>query len=236
MKRSPIFSTEKMANWGRENFERRREIIRDDNYCNKSSKKLYYIGMHQTGNNTEKNDEEIAGMVKDGEVDFFEILMDRYIEKIKRYARKFFSNTNEIDDIVQDVFIKAYENIQSFDQARKFSPWIYRIAHNQFVNHLKKKLSEKLLFLDFDTFFPHPEAKEKTEKMTDDFLTEKFLDKHLDILPAKYREPLVLYFYEEMDYQEISDILELPISTVGVRINRAKEKLKVLLDKEKIYG
>ena len=65
--------------------------------------------------------------------------MDRYQAKLLRYGRRFLAQDDHIVDVVQDVFIKTYENIQSFDATRKFSPWIYRIAHNAFVNEIRQK-------------------------------------------------------------------------------------------------
>lgn len=190
--------------------------------------------MENYNNFENKTDEEIVSAILLGEKDYFEILMNRYSNKLKRYANKFLLNKEDKDDLIQDIFIKTYENLASFDLGRKFSPWIYRIAHNEFINKVKKKLTEKLIPIDFDTFFPHPEAKEKTDKATEDFLNESILNQNLEKLDIKYREILVLYFYEEMNYKDIAEILAIPVSTVGVRINRAKEKLKLLLANKNI--
>ncbi|MFA7285794.1 MAG: RNA polymerase sigma factor [Candidatus Paceibacterota bacterium] len=177
----------------------------------------------------DKTDEEIVIEIKNGDTEKFGILISRYVEKLKRYARKFMQDRVDIEDLVQDVFIKSFQNIQSFDESRKFSPWIYRIAHNEFVNQIRKKITQKILPIDFDTFFPHPEAFEKADTDTEAFFTEKILEEYLNKLDPKYREVLVLYFYEEMDYKQIGEVLAIPVSTVGVRIIRAKEKLKVLI-------
>lgn len=176
-----------------------------------------------------KTDEEIVVEIKNGDIEKFGILVNRYIDKLKRYARKFIQDKIDIEDLVQDVFIKTFENIQSFDESRKFSSWIYRIAHNEFVNQIKRKITQKLIPIDFDTFFPHPEAPERADKDIEQFFTISILEKYLYQLDSKYREVLVLYFYEEMDYKEIGEILSIPVSTVGVRIIRAKEKLKLLI-------
>jgi RNA polymerase sigma-70 factor (ECF subfamily) len=179
-------------------------------------------------------DEEIIVEIKKGKKEYFEILIIRYKDKLARYAKKFLLDKFDTDDLIQDVFIKSYINLESFDESRRFSPWIYRIAHNEFLNKVKKKLTEKLLPIDFDTFFPHPEAKERSDKSTEDFLNENILNSYLEKLDAKYREILVLYFYEDMDYKDIAEVLSIPVSTVGVRISRAKEKLKLLI-KDKIH-
>lgn len=185
--------------------------------------------MEQKAILNDKTDEEIDIEIKNGDREKFGILIDRYIDKLKRYGRKFIQNTVDIDDLVQDIFIKTYQNLESFDDTRKFSPWIYRIAHNEFVNQIRKKITQKMMFIDFDTFFPHPEATERADADTEKFFTDSILEKYLNQLDSKYREVLVLYFYEDMDYKEIGEVLAVPVSTVGVRIIRAKEKLKLLI-------
>jgi len=174
----------------------------------------------------EATDEIIAQRVQNGEVEAFTLLMSRYEKKIARYARKFLSHPDDVKDIVQDVFVKAYVNIKSFDSSRRFSPWIYRIAHNEFVNALKKKKSEKISFIDFDIFFPHPAAKESADSDVARADLRRVLDGYISKIPAKYREPLVLYYFEEMSYREIADIMHLPVSTVGIRLQRGKALLK----------
>lgn len=177
----------------------------------------------------EKTDEEIVSLIIKGNKDLFGEIIHRYEAKMRRYARKFLFDSEHTDDLVQEVFIKTYVNLQSFDNTQRFSPWIYRIAHNEFINALKKKLSYKIFSLDLDTFLPHPEAKETSDEETENTFTKEILDEHLFQIDSKYREALVLYFFEEMDYKEISSILGIPVSTVGVRIKRGKEKLKELL-------
>jgi len=102
-----------------------------------------------------ETDEAIAILVQNGESEAFGMLVERYEEKLMRYARKFLRDPDDAKDIVQEVFIKAYENIQSFDASRRFSPWIYRIAHNEFVNGIKKRARGPIFGIDFDLVFPH---------------------------------------------------------------------------------
>ena len=185
---------------------------------------------------SDKTDEQIVLLVKAGDIESFRELVDRYEAKLKRYSRKFLFDRSDTDDLVQDVFIKAYTNIQSFDNSKIFSPWIYRIAHNEFVNALKKKLSSRIFSLDLDTFFPQPVARETADDFSEKEFTSKLLDKHLKEIDPKYREPMILYFFEDMDYREISQVLEIPVSTVGVRIKRGKDKLReILKDNNFVY-
>lgn len=178
----------------------------------------------------ETTDEELALLVRQGDKEKFGLLMERYSPKLFRYGRKFLSNTDNIEDMVQEVFIKTYENIQSFDTSQRFSPWIYRIAHNTFVNALRKNLKAPLYFFDLDaivshSFYENPSPEEDEEKRK----IKPMIDAGLAQLSPKYREVIVLHYLEELGYQEIADILHVPIGTVGIRLKRAKDKLKDVL-------
>src|SRR5262245_8109933 len=172
-------------------------------------------------------DEQVALAVQAGSSERFGELVERYEAKLLRYARKFLLDPEDAQDIVQDVFIKAYENLRSFDTSRRFSPWIYRIAHNEFVNELKKRQARRTFFtIDFDTLFPHLQASDTADSAALERDTRETLEKHLGKLDAKYREPLILYYLESMDYREIADILRIPVPTVGVRLARARAMLQ----------
>jgi len=181
-------------------------------------------------------DEELAKGVQQGEKYMFAELVERYEDKIMRYARRFLFNFHDAEDGVQEVFIKAYTNIRSFDATRRFSPWLYRIAHNELLNTLRKKQHEPIPFFDPDTLLPHPIAPDQTDNSIKAKELKELMSANLDKLSTKYREPLVLYYFEDLSYQEISDILQIPTSTVGVRINRAKQALrKNLLNSKDAY-
>jgi RNA polymerase sigma-70 factor, ECF subfamily len=177
------------------------------------------------------SDEVIAQKVQRGELEIFATLIQRYQAKMLRYARKFLFNQQDAEDLIQEVFLKAYINIKSFDSQRKFSSWLYRIAHNEFINALKKKGKEPLPFFDADTLFPHPIAPEATDKKLQADELRQLLNQGLDKLASKYREPLILYYLEELSYKEISEILHIPVSTVGIRLNRAKQAMQKIIKK-----
>ncbi len=179
----------------------------------------------------EKNDESLARAVQQGDSGAFNELVKRYEAKMLRYARKFLFRGDDCKDVVQEVFIKAYINIKSFDPNRRFSPWLYRIAHNEFINAVKKKIRLPFSF-DLDAVFPHPLAKETADSDADRGDIKKMLDRSLERIGPKYREVLVLYYYEDFDYKEIAEILKIPISTVGVRLSRGKAELKQHMTKD----
>ncbi len=182
---------------------------------------------------TELTDEEIAKQVQNGNAQAFGLLVERYEEKLKRYARRFLL-FDDAGDVLQEIFLKAYANLKGFDPSRNFSPWIYRIAHNEFINFIKKRGKEPVPFFDPDTIFPHPVAKDNPVRELQNSEAKVMMEKALSELNPKYREPLILYFFEDMPYEKISEILQIPISTVGVRLNRGKLALKNIY--YKMYG
>lgn len=173
-----------------------------------------------------KTDEEIAKMVQNGDDSAYAVLLQRYEGKMRRYAKKFLFRIEDAEDLAQDVFIKAYQNINSFDIKRKFSPWLYRIAHNEFINALKKRGRRPFVIFDTDTLFPHPASNNNPGSEIEKKEIKQEIDMCLHQLDDKYREPILLYYFEELTYEEISDIMKIPVTTVGVRIKRAKDKLK----------
>lgn len=182
---------------------------------------------------SEQEDEIIAALVQSGQSILFGILVKRYEEKMRRYARKFLSNDDDKKDIVQEIFIKAYINIKSFDTKRKFSSWLYRIAHNELVNNLKKKNKSFLPLFNLDTFSPHYYFNnDKVNEKIDRKNTMKLIDKCFDELNVKYKEPIILYYLENLSYKEIADVMSIPVSTVGIRIKRAKKIMRSIFEKK----
>jgi RNA polymerase sigma-70 factor (ECF subfamily) len=175
---------------------------------------------------TELSDEEIAKLVQQGKTDKFGVLVERYEAKLFRYGKKFLSNTDNIEDVVQEVFIKVYQNIQSFDPSQKFSPWIYRIAHNTYVNLLKKNSRMPIHLFDFDELLSHTVVEDPLVREQEQKEMKEIVDRGMEKLAPQYREIIVLYYLEELSYKEISDVLHIPIGTVGIRLMRAKDAMK----------
>lgn len=171
-------------------------------------------------------DEQIAERVKAGDKEIFGLFVERYEKKLLRYGKKFLARSEDIEDVVQDVFVKAYQHIQGFDSSLRFSPWIYRIAHNTFVNELRKSTRRPFLPFDFDELVSYQvyEDPAAAEREHADML--RILDTGLEQVQAKYKEILILYYLESLSYKEIADVLQIPIGTVGIRLKRAKDMLK----------
>ncbi|HEX8974365.1 MAG TPA: sigma-70 family RNA polymerase sigma factor [Patescibacteria group bacterium] len=177
---------------------------------------------------SQKTDEELVALALNMP-DAYAFLVDRYEEKLLRYIMRISSSSKEdAEDILQDVFLSAYKNLNDFDQTLKFSSWIYRIAHNKVISHFRKVSarpktmtyegdSQLLNVLASDEDLALAMEKKYTAQQVREILAE---------MDERYREVLVLKFLEEKDYKEISDILEKPMGTVATLINRAKKQFK----------
>jgi len=187
--------------------------------------------MNEALSDAERSDEELAGIVQDGEVAAFGELVRRYQDRLVRYGNRFLRGSNDVEDIVQEVMLKAYRNIQSFKRDQRFSPWVYRIAHNSFVDVLKRKHLEAVPFFNPDELFPHPVASEDPGTDAQRSLIRQQLETCLNELPARYREPLILRFFDDLSYREIGDILRLPTGTVSIRLKRGLAQLQQLFEK-----
>ena len=168
--------------------------------------------------------------------DDFLLIMEAYEKQLLVYIRRTCSASQEdAQDILQDVFIKAYRYLNSFDQDLKFSSWLYRIAHNQCIDwHRKNKNKQTLSGEDSDTVFEKLASDLNLNDKIDKKLNKEKIHELLGELDKKYHDILVLKFLEEKDYNEISDILKMPLGTSATQINRAKKKFKSILIDNKI--
>lgn len=181
-----------------------------------------------------KTDEEIVSLVLKDK-DYFSNIVLRYEAPLRRYVRRLLLLTNEeCDDLLQDIFVKAYSNINSFNVSLKFSSWIYRIAHNESISHYrKKKIRSGQISLEDD-----PELVSGLMSEIDIFEdSQKEMDKTvlleaIEEINVKYREIIILKFFEEKDYTEISDILKIPSGTVATWLSRAKKELGKVLEEK----
>jgi len=159
-------------------------------------------------------------------------IIEKYEPKLLRYISYFTGLSHDsAEDVLQETFLKVFRNLNGFNQSLSFSSWIYRIAHNEAINYLKKNSSKDVLSLEGDD----DEAASLIDILQSDDDVVKTVDKHqmaekvrqvLKLLRDEYREILVLKYLEDYDYIEISDILKKPLGTVGVLLSRAKESFK----------
>jgi RNA polymerase sigma-70 factor, ECF subfamily len=169
-----------------------------------------------------KKDEELAGLALENP-DFFYCLTRRFEDKLLRYIVRISSASREdAEDILQDVFIKTYLNLNDFDPRLKFSSWIYRITHNQTISALRKKNVRPTVYIE-EEGAEHLAAKFDMHDALDRKFEREKINQILENMDEKYREVMVLRFLEEKDYLEIADILKKPLSTIGNLISRGKK-------------
>lgn len=172
-----------------------------------------------------KTDEELVELsLRDP--DHFFCLSKRYEEKLLRYIVRISKFSREdAEDVLQEVFIKTYYNLNGFDKELRFSSWIYRIAHNEAVSAIRKKVVRPTIYLEEADLEKFGDAFDMVKEV-DDSIDRKMIDIALSNLDEKYREVLVLRFLDEKDYIEIADILKKPVSTIGNLILRGKKLFK----------
>ncbi len=180
------------------------------------------------------SDEQLVVVVREKDKELYSEIIRRYQTKLSHYLRKFIKSDDELEDVLQEVFIKAYRNLFNFDENKKFSPWIYRIAHNEALNNIKKYRKESVSLDDqeIDVIDDDIDVKDKIDRS----ILKKKIEAALSKLKDKYREPVILYFFEQKTYEEIGDILHLPRNTVGTLVLRGKKILKKFLTTEQYGG
>lgn len=184
--------------------------------------------MNNTADYSQLSDQEVIKKVLDNP-DFYLIIMDRYENKLTAYIRRISGLSSEdIEDVLQETFLQAYRSLNDYDSKYKFSTWLYHLAHNKTIDwwrKQKKHLSNIELDDQKDFLAVLREDSDAAEKM-DQLIDRHKINKALERLSLEQREALVLRYWEDKSYEEMSDILHKPIGTVGVLISRAKKELK----------
>ena len=185
----------------------------------------------------EKSSDEVLVNLILGNQDYFAELIKRYQVRLFNYIIRISGlRTEDAEDVLQDIFLKIYLNLNDFDKNQKFSSWAYAIAHNQIISQFRKRQARpeghavnlednaaKNLMIDFDLL-----------KDLDLRRSKELINKVLDNLDRKYREIIILKFLTEQSYQEISDIIKKPLGTVASLMNKAKEEFRKEVIRQKI--
>jgi RNA polymerase sigma-70 factor (ECF subfamily) len=178
-------------------------------------------------------DEELVVLCLQGNRDAYAELVKRYERQIYSLAYRLTNNYHDAVELSQEVFLHLYRVLDKFDGDRKFFPWMYRIATNVCYNSLKKKpkestsLDQVMEFVSDDESQPEVTYEKKEIQET--------VQKAIAELPENYRIPMVLKYLEDQSYQQISEIMDLPVSTIETRLYRGrimmKKKLKHILER-----
>lgn len=158
-----------------------------------------------------------------GHSESYSEIINTYQSPLRRYVLYLLHDPDATEDVLQDTFIKAYQNLAGYNSKYKFSSWIYRIAHNTAMDSAR---SVHTIPLDDELIEKLSSVEPKLAERIDKEILTKDVQKCLGELPDKYKSPVLLHYMSDKSYREVSDILRIPIATVGVRINRAKARLK----------
>lgn len=153
----------------------------------------------------------------------FEEIVERYQKPVYNAAYRIVGRKEDAEDITQQVFINAFKNLRSFNEKRKFFSWLYRIAVNESLNKLKSTSSREILN---DTEQGHDET---PDILYDKKVLQQTVRDALGHLSVEYRTVVVLRHFQDLSYEEISEILELPAKTVKSRLYEARQQLKDIL-------
>ncbi|MEZ4104365.1 MAG: RNA polymerase sigma factor [Candidatus Paceibacterota bacterium] len=168
----------------------------------------------------------------------FGFIVERYEAKLKRYINRLgVKNPDDQLDVLQEIFIKAYKNLNSFDRSLSFSAWIYRIAHNEAISWYRKHTvrPEGHLIADSDEVLKLIDSSDDTPDIAfDQKINIEEVGKALERIDEKYKQVLILRYFEHLEYDEISDVLKIPIGSVGTLIHRGKKQLLNALNQDYI--
>ncbi len=180
-------------------------------------------------------DEKLITRTLAGDESAYAELMDRYRGQLFHLLYKMVYSRIEAEDLVQEAFIKAYKGLESFNREYAFSTWLYKIAVNNCIDYLRKKRLQTYSYdkpmagKDGEMRREYPDRDAGTDKPMLEKEKSTIINQAIDSLPEKYRTVIHLRHREEMAYEEIAELLDIPIGTVKARIFRAREQLKHLL-------
>ena len=166
-----------------------------------------------------RTDNELVNLTLDNDKEYFSQLVVRYYPKLSRYLYRLLNgNQNDVDECLADTFMKAFMNLATYSSGLSFSSWIYRIAHNQAIDLMRKKMRSATVPLE-EFHAPHDPSKHYEEK--------DYVEHILAFLSIEDRNLLTLFYLEELSLNDISDMLKIKPNTLAVRIKRIRERLKI---------
>lgn len=180
----------------------------------------------------DQKEKRLIKKVKKGDHQAFADLVDRYKNSVYSICLRMVGNRQEAEDLSQEAFIRAYNNISKFDSDRKFSTWLFRIATNLSIDSLRRKKPSVSLDaeipgtegLALNTLLPGNTVPPDEQIIKAE--TEQWIQKEIGTLPDKYRSAVILKYVEDLSLREISEIMNLPVGTVKTRVHRGREMLR----------
>jgi len=183
----------------------------------------------------------LAKLARNGDREAFRELVQLYKDKMYHLAYRMLSNKQEAEDVVQETFLRVYTNLNRYDDTHKFSTWIYRIATNLCIDRLRKRKGT----LSLDAENPEGEGIDgydmlsSSDPLPEQQLvlseTQQLIRDAIEKLPAKYKSIVILRYLHDMSLQEISNVLNMPVTTIKTRVHRGREALRKKLDQRHFF-
>lgn len=185
--------------------------------------------------NKKERDHQLMARVAQNDLDAFNELVNLYKGKLFTMLVRMVHSDSEAEDLLQETFVRVWEHRRNFDDRYCFSTWVYTIAMNLGKNELRKRRKVRFLSL-FDKENNPIEVEDTTAEHSGGLSV--LIDRAVQKLPARYREAFELRDLQELSYDEIGDVLGVPVGTVKSRVNRARNLLKDELKPkvERYYG
>ena len=178
-------------------------------------------------------EKDLILLAQSGDDMAFGILMERYQNAVFNLCYRMLNNPQDAEDAAQEIFIKAYRAIRSFDVERKFSTWILSISSNYCIDQYRKRRLKTLSLEDSPYEDIRDENQKNMEKLLTDKEKEKEIQKLLDNLQPKDRAAVVMFYWEDYSYDEIAEALDLSLGAVKSRLFRARKTLaQIWLDEK----
>ena len=176
------------------------------------------------------SDRELVAIAVEGFDGSFEELVRRYQRPISAYVYRMVGNYESALDLTQEIFIKVYNSLRRYRSEFKFSTWIYKIAHNAAVDHLRRSSTREQSLVtgpEGDTFeLPIESARLTPEQESEQRERRVEIESVVRTLPANYRELIILRHSQDLSYEEIVEVTGLPLGTVKNRLFRAREMMR----------
>ena len=173
------------------------------------------------------SDEKLILRFQEGDINAYNELVKRYKDRLLNFVLRYFNNVEQAEDVVQDTLIKLYTHASYYKNVAKFSTWIFTIAKNNALTELRKNKRKKTdsLWTDDGQVIDINSKEESLDSKVQNEIAIDQLNKFLDEIPENFRMAVVLRDFQELSYEEISKILEIPIGTIKSRINRGRIQL-----------
>jgi len=177
-----------------------------------------------------QDEKQIIEKVIGGQVAEYRVLVERYQNPIYSLMLRLTGSVQTAEDLTQDVFMRAYENLHKFNNNRRLFPWLYTIAINRCRDYLRRKGIRRSIFSDDHGAFPSADPDgEKCTKRADCALEIKLVSEAMQKLPFIYREALLLFYREELSLKEMASAMGITVHTAKIRLHRGRDLLRYLL-------